>query len=77
MSDLVPNRRDVLLAPLLAAAASSFGIGMAQAAGVDAAMTIVVPPDRIPWQPLYNFPQGAAEQAPMFGSIGEAGNISS
>jgi hypothetical protein len=32
-----------------------------------------VPPDQIPWQPLYNFPQGAAEQAPMFGAIGEAG----
>jgi hypothetical protein len=73
MSDPVPNRRDVLLAPLLAAATLSFGIGTAQAAGVDAAMTIVMPPDRIPWQPLYNFPQGAAEQAPMFGSIGEAG----
>lgn len=30
-------------------------------------MTIVVPPDQIPWQPLYNFPHGAAEQAPVFG----------
>jgi hypothetical protein len=74
MRDLVLDRRDLLLAPLLAAAASSsFGIGAAQAAGVDPTMTIVVPPDKIPWQPLYNFPPGAAEQAPMFGAIGEAG----
>jgi hypothetical protein len=40
------------LAPLFAAAASSFGIGAAQAAGADPAMTIVVPPDQIPWQPV-------------------------
>jgi hypothetical protein len=45
MRDLVLDRRDLLLAPLLAAAASSFGIGAAQAAGVDPTMTIVVPPD--------------------------------
>lgn len=74
MDNLVLDRRNLLLAPLFAAAAaSSLGIGGAQAAGVDPAMTIVVPPDEIPWQPLYNFPQGAAEQAPMFGAIGEAG----
>src|SRR5271166_4231410 len=73
MRDLVLDRRDLLLAPLLAAAASSFGIGVAQAAGVDPTMTIVVPPDKIPWQPLYNFPPGAAEQAAMVGAIGEAG----
>jgi hypothetical protein len=69
MRNLVLDRRDLLLAPLFAAAVSSLGIGAAQAAGVDPTMTIVVPP----WQPLYNFPQGAAEQAPMFGAIGEAG----
>ena len=73
MRDLALDRRDSLLAPLLAAAASSFGIGAAQAAGVDPTMTIVVPPDKIPWQPLYNFPPGAAEQAAMVGAIGEAG----
>jgi hypothetical protein len=51
MRNLVLDRRDLLLAPLFAAAASSFGIGAAQAAGADPAMTIVVPPDQIPWQP--------------------------
>jgi hypothetical protein len=73
MGNLVLDRRDLLLAPLFAAAASSFEIGAAQVAGVDPVMTIVVPPDQIPWRPLYNFPQGAAEQVPMFGAIGEAG----
>jgi len=73
MGNLVLDRRDLLLAPLFAAAVSSFDIGAAQAAGVDPAATIVVPPGQIPWQPLYNFPQGAAEQAPMFGAIGETG----
>ena len=72
MSEFMPNRRDLLIAPLLAAAAS-FGIGKVQAAGVDPTMTIVTPPDKIPWQPLYNFPPGMAEQAAMVGSIGEPG----
>ncbi len=73
MNEFITNRRDLLAAPLLAAAAASFGIGSAQAAGVDPSMTIVTPPDQIPWQPLYNFPPGMAEQAPMFGAIGEPG----
>ncbi len=73
MSELVMNRRDLLWVPLFTAAASSIRIEGVQAAGVNPSMTIVVPPDKIPWQPLYNFPHGAAEQAPMFGAIGEAG----
>jgi hypothetical protein len=72
MTDFTPNRRDLLLAPLFAAAAASFG-GGALAAGVDPTMTIVTPPDRIPWQPLYNFPPGMAEQAVMVGAISEPG----
>ncbi|MCJ2134624.1 cupin domain-containing protein [Methylobacterium sp. J-026] len=73
MSDPGANRRDLLLAPLLAAAATAFGTRSAPAAGVDPAQTIVKLPDQIPWQPLYNFPPGMAEQAPMFGKIGEPG----
>ena len=76
MGNLVLDRRELLLSPLIAAAVSSFGIEAAQAAGVDPAMTIVVPPDQIPWQPLYNFPQGAAEQALVFGARGENGQYS-
>ncbi len=44
MSDLVLDRRDLLMAPLLAGVASYFGTGAAQGAGVDPTMTIVVPP---------------------------------
>ncbi len=73
MTDLMPNRRDLLTASLLAAAASSFGSGMADAAGVDPSMTIAVTPDKIPWKPLYNFPAGMAEQANMTTPIGEPG----
>ncbi len=73
MSDLLPNRRDLLTASLLAAAATSFGTGGAGAAGVDPAMTIVVPPDQIPWKPLYNFPPGMAEAASMTSAIGDPG----
>jgi len=69
----VPNRRDLLIAPLLGGALGLMEQGSARSAGVDPAMTIVVPPDRIPWQPLYNFPPGMAEQAIMAGAIGEPG----
>lgn len=69
---VTPSRRDLLLAPLLAAA-GSFMLGTAEAAGVDPTMTIIVPPDKIPWQPLYNFPPGTAEQANMFSKVGDPG----
>jgi hypothetical protein len=29
----------------------------AKAAGVDPTMTMITPPDQIPWQELYNFPR--------------------
>jgi hypothetical protein len=73
MSDMIPNRRDLLTLPLLAAASISFGIDAGQAAGVDPAMTLITPRDKIPWQPLYNFPPGMAEQANMAGAVGEPG----
>lgn len=72
MSELLLNRRDLLLASLFGAAAA-WSIGGAQAAGVDPSMTQVTSPDKIPWQPLYNFPPGMAEQANMFSTVGDAG----
>ena len=72
MLDLAPDRRTLLVAPLLAAFAAQ-SVGSAQAKGVDPSMTIIVPPDQIPWKPLYNFPPGMAEQANMAGTIGEPG----
>ncbi len=68
-----PDRRDLLAAPLLAMAGALLGTAPARAAGVDPSMTIVVPPEQIPWQPLYNFPAGMAEQAAMVGKIGDPG----
>lgn len=73
MSDMIPNRRALLIAPLLAAAAASIGIEAGQAAGVDPTMTLITPPDKIPWQLLYNFPPGMAEQANMVSAVGEPG----
>lgn len=72
MIDLAPNRRDLLVAPLLAAVASTV-FGSAQAAGVDPTKTIIVAPDQVPWTPLYNFPPGMAEQANMVSAIGDPG----
>lgn len=63
MEDASIARRGLLLAPLLAA----WPIARAEAVGVDPSMTIVVPPDQIPWAPLYDFPTNSAEQAKMFG----------
>lgn len=68
-----PSRRDLLYAPLLAAAAASFGMGSAKAAGVDPSMTMITPPDKISWQSLYGYEQTIVEQAPMFGGINEPG----
>jgi hypothetical protein len=44
-----------------------------KAAGVDPTMTMITPPDQIPWQELYNFPKGAAETAPTVGKVSEPG----
>ena len=73
MSDLLPNRRDLLTASLIAAAATSFGASGADAAGVDPTMTIIVPPDRIPWKPQNNYPSGTADSAALIGGINDPG----
>ena len=69
MNTLETRRRDLVAAPLLAMAAMALRLKPAQAAGVNPAMTIIKPPDEIPWKPLYNFPAGMAESAAMFGDI--------
>ncbi len=67
------TRRELFVAPLLAAAFATLNGALVEAAGVDPAMTMITPPDKIPWRPLYNFPAGAAESAPMFGKLSEPG----
>jgi len=69
MNELAIGRRELLVASSLAALAAA----PAEAAGVDPNMTIVRLPEQIPWTQLYNFPQGAAEQAPMFSKVGDPG----
>ena len=70
--EMIP-RRDMMVASLLATAATSLRSQSVEAAGVDASMTQVVQADAIPWKQLYNFPDGTAEQAPMHGMVGEPG----
>jgi hypothetical protein len=63
-----------LLGALPAAAVpAAFMPGHGMAPGVDPAMTIVVPPDHIPWKQIYNFPPSAAEQATLAGDLKKSG----
>jgi len=60
MIDLITDRRDLMLAAL----AASFGLGTAQASGVDPKQTIIKPPVQIPW---------VAEEAPLYGTVADPG----
>src|SRR4029077_9118503 len=73
MSELFSTRREMMAVPLFAAAFAMFRAESVKAAGVDPSMTMITPPDQIPWQELYNFPKGAAETAPMVGKVSEPG----
>jgi hypothetical protein len=73
MGELLNTRREIITVPLFAAAFAMLRSESAKAAGVDPTMTMIAPPDQIPWQELYNFPKGAAEAAPMFGKVSEPG----
>jgi hypothetical protein len=73
MGELLTTRREMVTVPLFAAAFAMFGAEKAEAAGVDPTMTMITPPDQIPWQELYNFPKGAAEGASMVGKVSEPG----
>ena len=73
MGELFTTRREMMAVPLFAAAFAMFRAESVKAAGVDPTMTMITPPDQIPWQELYNFPKGAAETAPMVGKVSEPG----
>ena len=73
MDHFMTGRRDLLLTPLLAAFAASFGADVSCAAGVDPALTQITPPDRIPWKVHYGYPSDVAEEAPLHGAIGDPG----
>ena len=65
------NRRAVLGASILALA--PFTSGGAMAAGIDPTMTMVTPPQGIPWRPHPDYPAGASDQATLVGGLDEPG----
>jgi hypothetical protein len=69
MTNILVDRRDLILGPMLALDATSLGVGIGRAAGVDPPMTIIKRPEEIPWKPRYNVPPGSAESAAVFGAI--------
>jgi hypothetical protein len=71
MTQIITARRDLLLAPLLAALPAALASTSA-AAAVDPSMTIVRLPDEIKWS-NNGAPPKSVEQAPLFGSPNEAG----
>ncbi|MDB5655690.1 MAG: uncharacterized protein JWQ94_3303 [Tardiphaga sp.] len=66
MPSLTTNRRHLLIAPLLAAAAAYLPKG-AQAAGIDASQTILKTMSDIVWTPNYHYPSGTAETSLLSG----------
>ena len=64
MHDVHLPRRDLLLAPLLAALLAD----AAQASPLDPSETIVSPPGKIPWEVRPDYPHDSVTSAPLFGS---------
>jgi len=72
MDELLPHRRDLLLAPLLAALPLALA-AEARADKLNPDWTIVRLPDQIKWQTQLNGPPNSVEFAPLFGATTEAG----
>jgi len=78
MDKLATTRRDLLIAPMLAAfpmalLAGQLEGGAAEAAQVDPAMTIVRLPDDIRWDAPPGFPAKSVEAAPLWSKPSETG----
>src|SRR5271155_1396763 len=72
MDELLSGRRELLIAPLLAALPLAPASEPARADSLNPDWTIVRPPNEIKWQSQAEFSQGV-EMAPLFGSINEPG----
>jgi hypothetical protein len=72
MNALITHRRELLLAPLMAALPAVFAMRSAQAAP-DPTMTIVRQPAELTWVKAEGFPEKSVEQAPLWGRTSEAG----
>lgn len=75
MTDLLSNRRDLLIAPLLAALPIALAGHAATASTLDPAQTILKPADQIRFEgrAAQGYPAGSVEMAPLWGSLTEAG----
>jgi hypothetical protein len=72
MSELFANRRDLLIAPLLAALPLALTNG-AGASKIDPAQTIVRLPEAIEWKTPPGFAAGSIDQATLYGATTEPG----
>jgi len=72
MIDLKTHRRDLMLRSLLHPLAWH-GASSRRRSNKD----IIKPPDQIPWRIHYGYPADVAEEAALYGSIADPGNISS
>ena len=70
---VLTTRRDLLIAPLLAALPAALSSREADAAGPDPTMTIVTLPQEIVWTRAEGFPENSVEQAPLWSKTSESG----
>ena len=70
---VLTTRRDLLIAPLLAALPVALSSREADAAGPDPTMTIVTLPQEIVWVRAEGFPENSVEQAPLWSKTSESG----
>ena len=73
IDDLSANRRDLLIAPLLAAMPAALLGGRADASPVDPAMTFTKLPEQITWEKARNRPPKTVEQALLWSKSSEPG----
>jgi hypothetical protein len=73
MFNIGTDRRELLLAPLLAAMPAALPGKDANASPIDHAMTFTRLPDEITWHPGPNRPPHTVEQAPLWGKSSEPG----
>lgn len=73
MSELVTTRRELLIAPLVAALPMALLARAAEAAGPDPTMTIVNPPGEITWTRSPGSPEKSVENALLWGDSSKAG----
>jgi hypothetical protein len=71
MTELTMPRRNLLLAPMLAALPQL--IGAAAASPLDPTETMITPVDKIPWQTRPNWPENSVAQANLFGDLNKEG----